>query len=459
MCRRCRDSVVVCDGYATAPNSRSLAEGNGGDQQRVGRLLLEPQQLACPDVFSNVERDLFCRFQNYTKSAFSSLGPVEFWDHYVLPLTTTSEPVRYASIAVAAAHQLFLFRSAAHATSAQTPQMDYVTIQQYNKAIGYIRTLDTIDTKDDIQCVLVCCLLFVCLESMSGRYSESIRHFKAGVHLLATLQLKQDPGNLKIAGELADMFARFGIGISIFMEEAIMPRRRDYEASLHIDRGPGVSFSNFNEASLSLRRIDADYIHLMFSGRDSSLMDRDVAFQMLEDRLAIWSSRFDETVKAMQYQVLSDADQEQIMQMRLTQRLWQLFLPFDSTCQLISAPTSFSTFLDEAENLAKPFIAMKCPTFSVGGDLVGGLSLVTTLTTDPQIRSRALDLLRSLNRREGVWDSRDIIELHEATLSHEDSQHWYTRDVEGGIPGYMRLLAGATPAMNLSNAILRMTSP
>lgn len=226
----------------------------------------------------------------------------------------------------------------------------------------------------------------------------------------------------------------------------------------YIDRGPMVPFSKFNEASLFLRRIDADYIHLMFSGRGSSLTDREVAFQMLEDRLTIWSSRFDETVKALQYQVLSDADQEQIMQMRLTQRLWQLFVPCDSTCQPTLALSSFSTFLDEAESLAKPFIAMKCSTFSVGGDLVGGLSLVTTLTTDAQTRSRALDLLRSLNRREGVWDSRDIIELHEATLSHEDSQYWYTREVDGGIPGYMRLWAGATPAMNIDNAILRMTS-
>jgi len=118
-----------------------------------------------------------------------------------------------------------------------------------------------------------------------------------------------------------------------------------------------------------------------------------VAFNLLEDRLTIWNSRFDETVKAMQYHALSDADQKQVMQMRLTQRLWQLFVPYDTTCDPTVASGSFSTFLNKAENLPKPFIAMKRPTFSVGGDLVGGLSLVTTLTTDAQIRSRALDLL------------------------------------------------------------------
>lgn len=460
MCRRCRDFMVACDGYATASNNKPLpvSEGTDGSQQPVGLSLLEAQQLTCPDVFSNVEeRCLFRQFRNCTKNAFSSLGPIEFWDHYIVPLTETSEPVRYASIAVAAAHQLFLFRSAAPAISSQTSQLESITIQQYNKAIGYIKTLKSTDTLYDIQCVLVCCLLFVCLESMSGRYAESIRHFKAGTQLLANLQFQHD-AELNIADELADMFARFGIGISIFMEEAIMPRKPNYDAPLQMDPGPSVPFPSLNEASISLRQIDVHYIHLMFSGSDSSLADGEVAFNLLEDRLTIWNSRFDETVKAMQQQVLSDADQERVMQMRLTQRLWQLFMPYDLTCDPTLASSSFSAFLNEAENLAKPFIAMKQPTFSVSGDLVGGLSLVTTLATDARIRSRALDLLRSLNRREGVWDSRDIIELHEATLSHEDSQYWYTREVEGGIPGYMRVLARVTPAMNVNNAILRMTS-
>lgn len=58
-----------------------------------------------------------------------------------------------------------------------------------------------------------------------------------------------------------------------------------------------------------------------------------------------------------------------------------------------------------------------------------------------------------------MWDSREIVELHGATLSHEDSQYWYTREVEGGILGYMRVLAGSTPSLDANNAILRMTSP
>lgn len=93
-----------------------------------------------------------------------------------------------------------------------------------NKAIGYIKTLNAMNTPCDKQCVLVCCLLFVWLESMSGRYAESIRHFKAGTQLLANLQFQHD-AELNIADELADICARFGIGISIFMEEAIMPRK------------------------------------------------------------------------------------------------------------------------------------------------------------------------------------------------------------------------------------------
>lgn len=373
----------------------------------------------------------------------------------------TSEPVRYASIAVAAAHQLFLLRSAAPATCAQTSQLEYATVQQYNKAIGYIKTLDKVDTPYDLQCVLTCCLLFVCLESMSGRYSESIRHFKAGTQLLSNLQIKHDSKEPEMAEEVADMFAGFGIGISIFMEEVLVPRRPSDGGPLQIDGRPGVPFSSLSEASLAQRRLDVYYIQLMFSASDSicefPAAEWERVFGLLQDRLTIWSSRFDATVEALQTQSLSHADQEQIIRMRLTQRLWQLFVPCDTTCHPNLASESLSAFLDEAEKLAKPFITAECPTFAVDGDLVSGLSLVTTLATDAHTRSRALGLLRSLNRREGVWDSRDIIELHEATLSHEDSHYWYTREVEGGIPGYMRLLAGATPSLNSSNAILRMT--
>lgn len=455
--------MVVCDGYASDTNNGPPAKSTDEEQQPVRLLLGESRRLVCPDICSSLdERRLFRQFRNHTKSAFSSLGPIEFWDHYVVPLTMKSEPVRYASIAVAAAHQLFLFRSATPATFAQTSQLEYVAIQQYNKAIGYIKTLTKVDTPYDIQCVLTCCLLFVCLESMSGRYSESIRHFKAGTQLLAHLQIKHDAEEPEMAGNLADMFAGFGIGISIFMEEALVPRRPSNCGPLQIDGGPGVPFSSLNEASLALRRIDIYYVHLMFSASgpvcEHSPAERERGFDLLEDRLTIWSSRFDATVEALQSHFLSDADQEQIMRMRLTQRLWQLFVPYDTTCHPLLASKSFSAFLDEAENSAKPFIAAECPTFAVDGDLVSGLSLVTTLATDAQIRSRALGLLRSLNRREGVWDSRELTELHDATLSHEDSQYWYTREVEGGIPGYMRVLAGATPTLNSSNAILRMTS-
>lgn len=455
--------MVVCDGYAIASNNSPPAKGGNGKQQPVFLLLTEAQQLVSPDICSNFEESrLFRQFRNHAKNAFSSLGPVEFWNHYVVPLAITSEPVRYASIAVAAAHQLFMFRSAVPATSVQTPQLENIAIQQYNKAIGCIKTLKAVETSYDMQCVLTCCLLFVCLESMSGRYSESIRHFRAGTQLLASLQTKNNAEDQDIAEEIAEMFARFGIGISIFMEEAIMPRRPSHGAPLQTSGGPGVPFSSLNEASLALRQIDVYYVNLMFSGSnlvcEPPSAGKEKAFDALEDRLTIWSSRFDATVEPLQFESLSDADQEQVMRLRLTQRMWQLFVPCDATCHSALASSSFLAFLDEAENLAEPFIAMKCPTFAVDGDLVSGLSLVTTLATDVQIRSRALDLLRSLNRREGVWDSREIIELHEATLSHEDSQYWYTREVEGGIPGYMRLLAGATPTLNTNNAILRMTT-
>ena len=95
-----------------------------------------------------------------------------------------------------------------------------------------------------------------------------------------------------MTGKIADMFARFETGISIFMEKVTMPRRSSGGA-LQVNCEPDVFFASFNEVSLALRRLDVHRIHLVFFAsdhvREPSPEDRDRDSDLLEDRLAIWS--------------------------------------------------------------------------------------------------------------------------------------------------------------------------
>jgi hypothetical protein len=94
---------------------------------------------------------------------------------YVLPLSHTSDAVRHAITAAGAAHRYFTAGS--DASSLQNMQ---ILTKQYNKAIAQIMSCLTVSSIDNLHCILVCCLLFIALESILGRYAESVRHLAAG---------------------------------------------------------------------------------------------------------------------------------------------------------------------------------------------------------------------------------------------------------------------------------------
>ncbi|EWZ82365.1 hypothetical protein FOWG_14046 [Fusarium oxysporum f. sp. lycopersici MN25] len=60
------------------------------------------------------------------------------------------------------------------------------------------------------------------------------------------------------------------------------------------------------------------------------------------------------------------------------------------------------------------------PTFSLDGCLVSGLSFVAISTQGGDEKVQALDLLRKLNHREGIFDSNDIVEMHELVAMDMD---------------------------------------
>jgi hypothetical protein len=83
--------------------------------------------------------------------------------------------------------------------------------------------------------------------------------------------------------------------------------------------------------------------------------------------------------------------------------------------------TIFHPFLSAAREAAAPLIAQGQPTFSLDGDLISGLTFVASTTTDAPTKVQALDLLWQLNRREGLLDSREIVEMHELARALETS--------------------------------------
>lgn len=74
------------------------------------------------------------------------------------------------------------------------------------------------------------------------------------------------------------------------------------------------------------------------------------------------------------------------------------------------------------------------PVFAFNGYLVPLLSLVCTYCRDVDVQYRAISLLRTVRRREGIWDSQEVADIYETMIAArtQDMVEW--DDLPWGIP-------------------------
>ena len=479
---------------------------------------------------SGAEAYFFHHFREWTCDglADSSPGSADFWKHYVLPLAAQDGLVRTTLAAVGAAHQLFVARSAPKTLAAtpwsrKTDEMERATIQQYNMAIsGMVARMSAAaaaaglggvgaGSSVETHIVLLCCVLFICFESMMGRYAESIKHFEAGTRMLlgpASLQGLHDPATGR---HLADMFAHLGVEFSAFLDdEHLAPPLLAAPESYFGDEMACRPFADLTEATTALRAFDLAYINggylaasrlyrpahetmtpteatewhahtpppsqhqcRTLAGLPSPEMTP-LGTPTSEHPMAAlfgrWEARFEKTQAAAAARPLSAFEERQLGRLQLHQRLWPVIFALDLT-QCWGDPVHYVPdpavdkvwwrFLERAEVVAAPLIAQyqtsARPTFSLDGDLVSALSLLVTTAVAPALEQRGLALLRALHRREGVWDSAEIAEMHEAALAIGDALD-ATSLPEGGVPALAKALVGLSPIRRISptNGLLRV---
>jgi hypothetical protein len=61
------------------------------------------------------------------------------------------------------------------------------TLQQYSKAIGYLKPHFSANNKESSRVALIACVLFTCLEFLSGHYQTGIAHLQNGLKLLSEM--------------------------------------------------------------------------------------------------------------------------------------------------------------------------------------------------------------------------------------------------------------------------------
>ncbi|KAK8096370.1 uncharacterized protein PG998_014238 [Apiospora kogelbergensis] len=447
-----------------------------------------------PIVFeSATEARYFHHFRVCTRFGLAdSAGLVDFWDTYVLPIAYQEDYLRQSIAAVGSAHQFFIIRSytVSDLTTWDTEQ-ENAAIRQYNRAIFcLVRAMSSQNSVASSHGALLCCLMFVTFESLLGRYAEAIKHIQSGFQLLASLDAAGEIGDAGLWQQVYDMFARLGLEFSWFMDAPLTPGLPNNTATTMVseDQQP---FRNLNDAMYALRTLDIGHLialheteqqHLIHTslppvsediipradsyaqGLPRGTLRSAVSFSIVtnntittintfgplweehwNERFYAWKRRFELTARGLpRPEELPERDRSMLARLRLQQSFWEIVVELLKNGGSVAhvSPEACEACLQRAECLAAPLLARNKPTFSLDGDLISDLSFIISVCDDPGQRERALGLLRSLNRREGIWDSREIAEMLEYSILLGVAKHWGDGEELGrSVPAFMRSLA------------------
>ncbi|KAK0127395.1 hypothetical protein ONS96_006940 [Cadophora gregata f. sp. sojae] len=433
-CVKCTTTGRKCDGYANKdPEPVGLETCTRSD------CLLSTRNIARA-LSSNIlengqERRAFEFFRHRTAIEMSGFFHSEFWDG-LLPQASQSEPaILHAVIALGSLHELYWEGESVLPRDAEISSKRAFALQQTNKAIGYLTKPSTSATPRSGEAVLMSCLLFVCLETFQGNHNGALAHLESGLKILGSMGFNKpavDTGLISSRGRSLDhhmlipLFCRLDMQASTYF-----PRRQLYYDSPFEDQDlpaePPVpkEFSSITEANNSLQsRIYAvvRYTQLVRQYRESTRLDPDKSVtNQLPKKLLIaqieqtkqlgrWLTTMNAFLKEPKIS-LTPQDLRCIVLLKMQQITINIMLAstiFNDQTEYDDLKTDFERVTVLAASLLKAPASSKAvqsPYCSFDMTVIPSLYNAACRCRDPVVRRKAITLLSSSARREGIWNS------------------------------------------------------
>ena len=408
-CQRCLKSNRVCQ--YTSPSG---LEASTRFIVYVGHQ--EPSLFA---DFSGSEWRAFHHFQHRT--ALEVTGPFqsELWSNLVLQLAHQHPSVRYSIFALSSMHEVYW-----RPPNGQN-QLQEEAIGYYNKAIRHIVRSPQLEQSSDM--LLLSCILFCAIESLRGNFHQSLQHALSGLRIIAEQRLTSS-GQLTQPSPPSEILTKaFLILQGQVMELGDPTVFSLYESVPNYQTTIADRVSTVEEAlngceilSIELFSFLEECGKISKAGADNS---EDIAatilpeYKILKGRCDRWSDSVDQLIKCTKVHEHSQNQAHLIL--KVHQAVMHIFLQSFLNGGVLD---SFEDELAEILRLVELFLQPQSvltvkntepghqwqeasPTFSMSLGVVPILFLLTWRVTLPSIRHKAHRLLRTCNRREGVWDS------------------------------------------------------
>lgn len=432
-CQKCVTTGRKCDGYLPTGQAKSQSR-----RSSVMNISLDPymNRLLVLDISGTAqERNCFEFFRSCTITHLSTFDP-SLWNQLVLQVSHRESAVRHAAIALGALHQSFLQDKSSVIRSTNNPHSDTFAMQQYTKALGLLVQPIRDRGKQAADVALMACVLFVCFETLRGHHGSALAHIESGVKIVAELTAEIECTRtsampLEVSktpyvpfSMLNLVFVRLDNLASHLSTErdrkllspVLDDKERGYQAEIPF------SFSSIEEARNSLDYVWPACFRILQKERfpvdvgdptstlDSSL---NMARSVTLFRLRQWSRAFDNFFR-QNPQDFDNFAQEHIHVMKLHRILIEIFFGIELAISQYETTwdtyyVEFKSMVEHAAEVVKlsnnPSSKLPRPVFSLDTGIILPLYLIASKCRHPVLRWKAITLLKSTPRQEGILNS------------------------------------------------------
>jgi hypothetical protein len=434
---KCDEAKPIC---ARCEKNGRLCEGIGYNKP------LRNHQSHCVDNPSHVPsgtlqtKDEYRHFEYFRHHALLYLTGFDsesrFWNETVLQFSEASPAVLHAVVALSALYE----HLDGSPKSLLTP--DKLVLQHYNRSIKYLRQAPS---SHPVEFALTCCIIFIVFESARGDYKMALFHLQNGLKIIKdwrTKEVKSFEGHQTREG-ISEILRRLDMQATTFLNsrQPYLTATVDVE-TLDNSSGPSVSFSSLRSAQSCLDEIEirlfyilttkSSALHLPWTRFNNHATSKQVLLQGIKVRFTQWKKAFGD-FSEYEANNMNARDLKLLQLLELHYQTTSLMLDLKVD---ISSVSSFDAQCAKINALSKSLIQASSKTklkFSVNTGIIAPLYFAATTTSCACIRQQSLDLLRSISWKEGLWDSKTVLQIAEH-LSVVGESGLVRIDVSGGVP-------------------------
>ncbi|PQE03011.1 C6 zinc finger domain protein [Rutstroemia sp. NJR-2017a BVV2] len=450
-CQKCLSTGRKCDGY-TIDLTRLSPEVRGDS-------IIKQVSTHLPGT--REERRGFQYFVTNTAVELSGYFDSSFWEQLILQASVAEPSLRHAVIGLGALHEDFSNRHLDMETKCDAARTacGFAT-DQYTKAIGHLRRSLSCRKQKPLT-ALMSCIMFVCFESLRGHFSSAIIHLESGLKILHNSHLKSSPEDEKmIEDHIVPIFMRLCIQAVLYIDTQSEADRTAFALSvMTISKRKNViaeEFPNLEAARRSLNQT-AEGLFGVFYMCDGSVpmaqqpAEAIILYEQYRHELNQWIISFENLMKhksarfnskqlrgaamcKLHYIIVnimarvSIPDSEDLRSSRESSNDPSKTAKYENEFWIVvSLARSLINAAEQDVKEGKPPL-----TFSTDSGLVAPLYYTCVKCTNKSIREQAMELLRRIPRKEGMWDSPSTIRLiegfwelerkHAATLRQQGNQ-------------------------------------